>query len=820
VKLLAHIWSSDGDRKEQSLQKHCEKVAIYAAESLNGTNFYHMGYLAGLLHDMGKATKRFNDYLEDAAAGKDVVRGSVNHTFAGVVYLLEKYHKQEDIPQRKLTSEIIAYAMGSHHGLFDCVDLEGKNGFSYRLNKDKEELCYEEAVQNFFKYVVDEKETEIIFDNAVEEFCRYYEKLKLDWNNNFEKVFYQIGMLARLVLSAVIYGDRRDTSESMNRKDSNQEKSMNRIGSDQEKSVDWKIQREYTEKKICIFDTDTELNRVRQMISEQCVEAAKKPNGIYRLDVPTGGGKTLSTLRYAMACAEEHHKRRIIFIIPLLSVLDQNVKVIREFVKDDSLILEHHSNVVSNKESDEECAELDQYEILTESWDSPIIVSTLVQLLNILFTHKTTEVGRMHALCDSVIVIDEVQSIPLKTISMFNMAINFLSAYCNSTIVLSSATQPCLDELEWPVTFAEHPEMVRLKKDELRVFERAEIIDWTNPYGMDMGECKEFCESLMATQTSLLVICNTKSEARTLYEKLCKSAEKEQWYVCHLSTAMCQAHRLDVLSALQEKLRVLQSGLNRNRPIEKIVCISTQLVEAGIDFSFECVVRVLAGIDNLAQAAGRCNRGNEYGHKGKVYLINLKNENLSMLKEIVDAQNSTRGVLQYAKNGKKESLIGSYFTKMFYTNLFNEKDIRRKMRYPMPDWSDDVELLDLLANKNPYASKKEKTFLQQPFKTIGKNFKVFDDQTIDVLVPYKEGKFLIKELNEAVERDVPVVALKDLFNRTKRFSICIYQWQKEKLSNEYLTSLFEDRVFVLNEAAYDKQGLVDLEEPTVEDYIL
>jgi CRISPR-associated endonuclease/helicase Cas3 len=283
---------------------------------------------------------------------------------------------------------------------------------------------------------------------------------------------------------------------------------------------------------------------------------------------------------------------------------------------------------------------------------------------------------------------------------------------------------------------------------------------------------------------------------------------------------MCQAHRLDVLSALQEKLRVLQSGLNRNRPIEKIVCISTQLVEAGIDFSFECVVRVLAGIDNLAQAAGRCNRGNEYGHKGKVYLINLKNENLSMLKEIVDAQNSTRGVLQYAKNGKKESLIGSYFTKMFYTNLFNEKDIRRKMRYPMPDWSDDVELLDLLANKNPYASKKEKTFLQQPFKTIGKNFKVFDDQTIDVLVPYKEGKFLIKELNEAVERDVPVVALKDLFNRTKRFSICIYQWQKEKLSNEYLTSLFEDRVFVLNEAAYDKQGLVDLEEPTVEDYIL
>lgn len=810
MKLLAHIVSSDGVPKEQSLKQHCKSVAIYAAESLNSTNFYHMGYLAGLLHDMGKATKKFNDYLEDAAAGKNVVRGSVNHTFAGVVYLLEKYHKQEDIPQRKLTAEIIVYAIGSHHGLFDCVDLEGKNGFIYRLNKDKEELCYEEAVQNFFKYVADEKEIENIFENAVEEFCRYYKKLTFDWNNKFEKVFYQIGMLARLVLSAVIYGDRRDTSEFMNEKDSGQEK-----------YVDWKIQREYTEKKIHMLDADTELNRVRQLISEQCVEAAKNPNGIYRLDVPTGGGKTLSTLRYAMAYAEEHHKKRIIFIIPLLSVLDQNVKVIREFVQDDSLILEHHSNVVSNKESDEESAELDQYEILTESWDSPIIVSTLVQLLNILFTHKTTEAGRMRALCNSVIVIDEVQSLPIKTVSMFNMAINFLSAYCNSTIVLSSATQPCLGELEWPVKFAEHPDMVRLRKDELRVFERAEIIDHTNPYGMDMDECKEFCESLMTTQNSLLVICNTKREARTLYEKICKSAEKEQWYVCHLSTAMCQAHRLDVLETLQEKLRVLQKGLNDNRPIEKIVCISTQLVEAGIDFSFECVVRVLAGIDNLAQSAGRCNRSNEYGHKGKVYLINLKNENLSMLKEIAAAQNSTRGVLYCVKDRKEENLTGSYATEMFYSNLFNEKDIERKMQYPIPDWNDEVNLLNLLANKNPCASKKEKTFLQQPFKTIGKKFQVFDDQTIDILVPYEEGKSLIKELNEAEERHMPVVALKNLFNQTKRFSICIYQWQKEKLSkNGYLTSLFEDRVFVLNENAYDKQGLVDMEEPTVEKYIL
>jgi CRISPR-associated endonuclease/helicase Cas3 len=178
-------------------------------------------------------------------------------------------------------------------------------------------------------------------------------------------------------------------------------------------------------------------------------------------------------------------------------------------------------------------------------------------------------------------------------------------------------------------------------------------------------------------------------------------------------------------------------------------------------------------------------------------------------------------VLYCVKDRKEENLTGSYATEMFYSNLFNEKDIERKMQYPIPDWNDEVNLLNLLANKNPCASKKEKTFLQQPFKTIGKKFQVFDDQTIDILVPYKEGKSLIKELNEKAASHVPVVALKNLFNQTKRFSISIYQWQKEKLSkNGYLTSLFEDRVFVLNENAYDKQGLVDMEEPTVEKYIL
>ncbi len=807
MKLLAHLTKKDEVRVEQSLRKHCVQTAEYASVSLKDIGFYHMAYLAGLLHDMGKATRKYNDYLEDAFAGKQVVRGSVNHTFAGVIYLLENYCS-ESILQKKLAVEIIGYAIGAHHGLFDCVDLEGKNGFLYRLNKDKKELCYEEALHNFFEQVADEKQIEQLFCRAAEEFEIFYQRLVVDWEGKSQKVFFQIGLLARLLLSAVIYGDRRDTAEF-----------MGETISLKEKPVSWTAEKEYFEKKLAQFDTISEINQVRSKISEQCVKHAERPTGIYRLNVPTGAGKTLCTLRYALNHAEKFHKKKIIFIIPLLSVLDQNAKVIRDYIQDERMILEHHSNVIYEKEYGQDKAELDMYEVLAENWNSPIIVSTLVQLLNILFTNKTSAVGRMRALCDSVIIIDEVQSIPKKTIAMFNMAINFLCNYCNATIVLSSATQPCLEELDWPVRFAEQPDMVSLNKSQLKVFERAEIIDRTNPYGMDMEGWVDFCNSIMEEQNSLLVICNTKSEARSLFERMMEIADEEGWYICHLSTGMCQSHRTDVLEELQEELYTLQEGLRRHTKIKKVLCISTQLVEAGVDFSFECVVRVLAGIDNLAQAAGRCNRSNEYGHTGKVYLINLKNENLNMLKEIVDAQNSTRNVLINMKQMKEESLIGEYATQIFYRNMFRRNDMKSKIKYPV---NKELSLVSLLSNKNPYANKDKFTILHQPFKTIGEKFQVFDEQTMDVLVPYGEGKKLIEELRKQEQTTFFLPSLKEIMQQTKRFTINIYQWQKDKLWEEgLLFSLFEDRVFVLDEKAYDKRYGVNVKaEQTVEHYIL
>lgn len=811
MNLYAHITNKRGIREEQSLRAHCVQTAEYASACVENIGLYHMAYLAGLLHDMGKATKKYNDYLEAAFAGESVVRGSVNHTFAGVIYILENFHIQSASPMEKLIAEIISYAIGGHHGLFDCVDLEGKNGFLHRLQKDKAELCYEEALNNFLEQVADKKEIERLFRKATEEFRTLFEKLQIDWEKKLQKIFFQISLLARLLLSCVIYGDRRDTKEF-----------MEGINSLKEKPVSWLFEKEYLERRLSQFDITSPINQVRSIISDQCLEAAERPNGIYRLNVPTGAGKTLSALRYSLAHAERFDKKRIIFIIPLLSVLEQNAKVVREFVQDENLILEHHSNVVSEKEFAGDNAELDEYEILTENWESPIVISTLVQLLNILFTHKTSAIGRMRALCDSVIIIDEVQSIPKKTIAMFNMAINFLSTYCNATIVLSSATQPCLEKMDWPVKFAKQPDMVKLDKNQMEVFERADIVDRTDPYGMDMEMCVDYFHSLIEERESLLVICNTKREARELFERMSKISESEDWYIYHLSTAMCQNHRVEVLENLQNNLAALQDNLKNNRETKKIVCISTQLVEAGVDFSFDCVVRVLAGIDNLAQSAGRCNRSNEYGRKGRVYLIKLRDENLSMLKEIADAQDSTQKVLIRAKQMKDMTLIGESATQIFYNSLYQEKGMKNQIKYPIEDCGSVLYLTNLLGNANPYVKKDETFFLHQPFKSIGKRFEVFDDQTFDVLVPYDDGCDLIEELREMERTDFFMPSMKQIMKKMNGYTISIFKWQRDKLWDEgLLYGLFENRILILDAKAYDGQyGLNDKAELEVGNYIL
>lgn len=396
--------------------QHCHNAANYAGQALESVSLPACGYLAGLLHDAGKYTKDFQNYLVHQVGQ----RGSVNHTFAGVRLLLTRFYQVDAHDFSDVASELLALAVGGHHGLFDCVDDRQRNGFQRRLTK--EGIGYEEAVDNFSRFCTNHKELDQCFQTAIQELTPVLERIlsMTSEDNAFfddETAFYS-GLLARLLLSAVIEGDRRDTTIFMNGV------AFPSSRGSKDLALLWFILLTRMEEKLDTLPQGFPIDHARRTISNQCRQAAEQSSGVFRLNVPTGGGKTLSGLRFALAHARKYCKQRIIFISPLLSILEQNAVVIRDYIQDDDLILEHHSNLVHTEENDQQ---LDEHELLTDTWEAPIIITTLVQLLNTLFSGKTTAIRRFHSLCNCVIVIDEVQTVPSKMLSLFSLAVNFLS---------------------------------------------------------------------------------------------------------------------------------------------------------------------------------------------------------------------------------------------------------------------------------------------------------------------------------------------------------------------------------------------------------
>ena len=780
---IAHI-REDGEI--QTAAEHSRSAAAYASESLKPIGMKTTAFLAALLHDFGKFKGEYDHYLEEAVAGT-AVRGSVNHTFAGVRFVLEQWHNGNEISYEAITAELLAYAIGAHHGLFDCIDARQNSGFQHR--QAKEGIGYVEARSDYLEQCAGLEELNSLFRASVRETTALLNQIaslsqqRDDEEANRETAFY-VSLLQRMLLSAVIEGDRRDTAEFMNGDTFPKwPEDMRGI---------WADRLAFLERKLGSLPQKKPIDQARRTISDICGAFARQPGGVYRLNVPTGGGKTLSALRFALTHAKQWNKARIIFTSPLLSILDQNADILRRFIGDDSLILEHHSNLAEPTNEPERLREL---ELLTDTWEAPVVITTLVQLLNTCFSGKTSAIRRFHSLCNSIIVIDEVQTVPNKMLTLFNLAVNFLSEICGTTVVLCSATQPSLEIVQHPLK-RPPPEMVPWQETLWSVFKRTEI---QNAGQYRLNQIPQLIQQVLSGCDSLLVVCNRKDEAAFLVEEL-RNAPFRRF---HLSAAMCQAHRRKTLQSLQDALEHTLSGG------EKVLCISTQVIEAGVNLSFQQVIRFAAGMDSVVQAAGRCNRHAESPKPSPVRIVQCSDERLERLEDIDRGKKATVSLLSvFADHPERfqNDLSGQEAIGFYYHQLYGSMN---------PDYQDDVipeygSVYHLLADNPKFANSNcelaERYFMRQAFQLAGKLFQVFDENTTDILVPYGQGRdireYLISTSQTYGKRDWTTI--RSNIHEAKQYSVSVYQYQFEQLEKlGAVTPLFDDSVYVLSDGFYD-----------------
>lgn len=766
MKFTAHV---SGERV-QSVQEHCKNTAKLCAEYCAVFNAQNIGRLAGLLHDAGKMCFDFDDYINGMNGFR---RGEIDHSYAGAKYITEIADKDCSGAARLVARIII-----SHHGLHDWVDDNCRDYYCARLSNDKN---YEQIKTNI-SLLAGIDEIKNLLKAAAKEYRELRQRIKDISKGKTDCAFY-LGMLERIIQSALIDADRTDTASFMKNKEISEYNADISL---------WQNMKLNMERKLSRFSDKTDMiSQQRRSISDRCAAFAENEVHICRMIVPTGGGKTLSSLRFAVEYCISHEKmKNIIYTAPFMSILEQNSDEIRS-IANECNFTEHHSNALAEIADDAE--EYSEYELHTERWDKPVIATTMAQLLNTMFLAKSSSVRRFHRLAKSVLIIDEIQSLPLKCINTFDLTVNFLSYICGSAVVLCTATQPSIDNVGYPIILDKNVSMTGNYNVDFEIFKRTKIIPYIDPYGYSYETAADFCFDKFMTSGNLLLIVNTKSSALKLYkllkEKCCGMAE-----VIHLSTNMCPEHRKDKIS----KIRYL---LSDGKPV---ICVTTQLIEAGVDISFKCVVRSAAGIDNVVQAAGRCNRHGENDGLCPVYIIKLKDEKLGNLREIAVAQNITQ---QMTDSGKYSDISSPEAVMDYFDLLYKTENDR--LSYSV---NGNENLLNLLSlNKNRYETlptpKTCSPFESQALKTAGTLFKVIDNNTQDVIVPYNdEAKTIIVMLESSCGNTV------DLLRKAQKYTISIYSGMNSKLNENNAVRVLENGVVILEKSFYNDEFGVDTDE--------
>jgi len=429
-------------------------------------------------------------------------------------------------------------------------------------------------------------------------------------------------------------------------------------------------------------------------------------------------------------------------------------------------------------------------------------MTTMVQFLEVLFSGGTRGARKMHQLANSVLIFDEIQTLPINCTHLFCNALNFLANFCNTTAVLCTATQPLLDRLKSPekgqLVIPEENELVRDVPKLFEDLERVKLNNKVRPEGWTAEQITELAMDEFNEFGSCLVIVNTKAWAQQLYQTLQPDFETNKDAIFQLSTSLCPAHRKTILAEVRQRLE-------KNMPV---LCISTQLIEAGVDVDFASVIRFLAGLDSIAQAAGRCNR-NGLQKTATVHVVNPHEEKIDLLKDIKVGRDKALRVLGEGY----DNLLAPDAMQQYFNYYFFERADDMSYSVSSKLLGRDDNLLNLLSsNTNNIGRNKETLLLQQSFMTAGKAFKAIDSPTQAVIVPYsEEGKNLIAELGR-VAKEFDVKTYRKLLKQAQKYSVNVFPnvWkrlQEEKAVHEIQPG---EAIYFLDERYYSNEfGLSD-----------
>ena len=584
---MRYIAHKDGER-EQSVKDHLEGTAERAGEFAEKFGKKEWGYCCGMLHDIGKYSEEFQRKIQEDTNDR------VDHATAGAQVCKERggYYP------------ILSYCIAGHHaGLPDY----GNTAISSSLcGRWKKRICDYHAYKDEIK--IPKLGTDpIVFSK--------------DRNMDFA-----LGTFIRMLYSCLVDADFLDTESFMKNGDTGRDsgESMEILQNRLEKHIsEW----------LKNTDTDT-INGRRTEILKNCIKEGKQKEGIFRLTVPTGGGKTLASLAFALEHAVRNHKDHIIYVIPYTSIIEQNAQVFREILGEDN-VLENHCNV--DYESSEEFKPM---QLASENWDKPVVVTTNVQFFESLFANKSSKCRKVHNIANSVVILDEAQMLPLDYLKPCTAMLQELVDGYRTSIVLCTATQPALD------AFFRKNELIK----ELcpRMEEQFQFFQRVNYQNLGKIRWDDLLEKLKRENNALCIV-NMKKAAQMIYKEI----DGEGIY--HLSTSMYPKHRKRVLKKIRERLE--------NK--EKCIVISTSLVEAGVDLDFARVYRQIAGLDSMIQAAGRCNReGKRKLSESMAYIFDL--EESYPVQSQRQQMDVSKGILQDYADIADLKAITDYFTRLYH----------------------------------------------------------------------------------------------------------------------------------------------------------